>query len=267
MIELIKEKIRDNKNCNLSKDELIELYEINEKQEEALSYEYTEGRNNYEDFVKIFSSNYVARDISEINEDTIAYIGNLTINDYLPTFNLKYVYGDLIYNLNEIKRLENLEIVYKSASFENVHCLNELSNIEKIVSLFLDGVKEKDIDNIVFPDIVFMISLNGLKKAKNLAFPKSIRTISLKGLKDPKGLILPKELSGSLYLNGLEYAANLLLPDRIDMFLYLNSLKKLDDLVISDELNCELVCPLVDNDLYALKNKLSSKQKMFVYKK
>ena len=75
MIEEIKKKVKDNPYYDLSIAELIELSKL-----------------SYNELVDIFEKNFVAHTQNEIIIDTICYVGNLVINEELPTYNLKYIF-------------------------------------------------------------------------------------------------------------------------------------------------------------------------------
>ena len=113
MIEKIINKLNDNINCELSKEEIKLLYSIDFFDNKEL-YELEKKRNKaYEDLCKIYSLNLIACTPEEINENTNIYIGNLEINSNYPTYNLKYVYGDLyIEDLDNPIHFDNLEKVY-----------------------------------------------------------------------------------------------------------------------------------------------------------
>lgn len=160
MLEKIKEKIDRNANCKLTIEELKVLYEIDYSSNENL-YIYTERRNAYSDFIKLFGKEFVARTKEEITEDTICYVGNLYIDNKLPTYNLRYVYGELGYNIysiflvNELNleyiyNLENLEIVYGNALFDGVNADQTLDNLRKVYGrLYLESSSEYSLDELL----------------------------------------------------------------------------------------------------------------------
>ena len=96
MIEQIDNKLKKDINTSLSIEELKVLYGIDYNIDKSL-YKYTHERNIYNDLVKVFGEKYVARNESEINTDTICFIGSIIFDKKLPTYNLKYVYGGLYY--------------------------------------------------------------------------------------------------------------------------------------------------------------------------
>ena len=131
MLEEIKRKIINNNDCDLSIEELKILYEIDTTLYSDIS-EYREKRNNYEDFCKMFGSLHVAHSPQEINIDTIAYIGNLYVEEELPTYNLRYIYGNLYYDLDKIYNLENLELIFGNGLFVNLKNSKGLENLSII---------------------------------------------------------------------------------------------------------------------------------------
>ena len=112
MLEDIKKKIKDDTNCELSIDELIELNKI-----------------SYEELVEIFGKKHVARTPEEITIDTICYVGYLKIKEELPTYNLKYIFGKFIYEEENIINLENLCFIGNRFTFPNVKDLSDLSEL------------------------------------------------------------------------------------------------------------------------------------------
>ena len=144
MFEEIIDKLKNNINSELSIKELRDLYEIDSLTNIEFSL-YRNRRNNYNDLCKIFGKEFVARTSSEIDENTICYVGNLCIGELLPTYNLKYIYGYLSYNLNRFYNLDNLEIVYDSFSANNIETNERLDNLTRVY-----GIEINDIDEVVY---------------------------------------------------------------------------------------------------------------------
>ena len=111
--EIIK-KLRDN--SELSIDDLDKLYYF----------------NDYDTLVDIFGKEAVARNTQEITMDTICFIGDLIIDEKLPTYNLKYVYGMINYVLDKVCNLDNLIYVNDSVFFNNIKDANGLESLEYI---------------------------------------------------------------------------------------------------------------------------------------
>lgn len=130
------EKLKQNYNSDLSIEELKILYgvDIFDYQIYIDTEEYRQKRNMYEDLSKIYGKEHVARTPQEITEDTICFVGDVLIIDkILPTYNLRYIYGNLHYNLYEIYNLENLEKIYGSAWFELIKSAKGLENLIEIL--------------------------------------------------------------------------------------------------------------------------------------
>ena len=124
MLEDIKKKIKDDTNCELSIDELIELNKL-----------------SYEELVEIFGKKHIARTPEEITIDTICYVGYLKIKEELPTYNLKYIFGKLIYEEENIINLENLCFIGGDFTFYNVKDLSDLSELFENKEYMLYAVK------------------------------------------------------------------------------------------------------------------------------
>lgn len=126
MIEEIKEKIRKNPLCELSIRELDEIKKLDKSRD----------RSDFYELLKIFGKKYVAHTPEEITVDTIVYVGRLTINKALPTYNLKYIFGSLDYCATKIYNLENLCFVsrmFKILRFSEIDPL-EFETISNLVN-------------------------------------------------------------------------------------------------------------------------------------
>ena len=127
MINIIRNKLLKNSNSKLSIEELNILYGLDcDFIDELVECRYK--RDKYEDFCFIFDKNNVACTPLNINENTICYIGDLIIDKVLPTYNLKYIYG----NLNNSYGLDCLKKIGGSAFFNNLEDSNGLINLEEI---------------------------------------------------------------------------------------------------------------------------------------
>ena len=208
MIQTLINKLKIDFNCELTMEELKLLYYIDNKYINELE-QYRVKRDAYIDFVKLFGSKYVACKKEEINENTICFVGSLSIDKRMPTYNLKYIYGSLIYRLDEIYNLENLEIVYKVACFNSVHefegvdnlrmILGELSiglvnyvdlhEIEYVKKLILSSIE--DYNNLLLPSEVFDLRLNNINSLYGFEIPDSLKylrvgkRLSLRGIEVP----------------------------------------------------------------------------------
>lgn len=176
MLKDICKKMEIDPKCELTKEELNVLYEFD-------NYlgnldEYRNKRNNYLDFCKMFGQSYVAQALKEINENTIAYVGNLYIDEVLPTYNLRYVCGDIVYYLETIENFENLEMVYGDAYFDKISKYNGMENLRKItgrLSLYHMN-KENDLSTI---DYVSKLYISDLENAKGFILPQHLNKLFL----------------------------------------------------------------------------------------
>lgn len=158
--ELIK-KLNENINCDLSIEEIKLLYGIDyEYDEEFIEYQIDRD-NHFNDLSKIFDKKYITEDINDIDENTICFVGELTIDDNIPTYNLQYVYGE-IYIDYKYSNLDNLEKVYGDISIYNAdNNLDRLSNLEyhKVLLLYEEPDELGDIYDIKYIDNGELISL------------------------------------------------------------------------------------------------------------
>ena len=189
MFEEIKYKIYNDIDTDLNVDELKVLYGIDNVYSNANKELIIYRRKDiYLDFCKIFGKSHVARTTSSITEDTIAYIGDLTIEKKLPTYNLKYIYGSLNYRLDKIYNLENLEVIYRNANLRYIKCAEGLENLK----------------------LVGLIDCTNLENSEGLENLKYIQGVGLfPKLKIAKGLISLKEILGGANFTSLEYANGL----------------------------------------------------------
>ena len=75
---------------------------------------------------------YVVHTPKEINEDTICYVGDLEINEELPTYNLKYIFGNFNYKVDKIQYLENLCFISKYFTIVDDYYEPDLSDFIEI---------------------------------------------------------------------------------------------------------------------------------------
>ena len=258
MLEEIKRKIINNNDCDLSVEELKILYEIDTTLYCELS-EYRKKRNNYDDFCKMFGSLHVACTPQEINVDTIAYIGNLYTERALPTYNLRYLYGQLIYYSKKIKNLENLEIVYNNkldwtVKFDSIEKYEGLDNLRIVPELYFEYLygdvdmssieyvktllvnNNFDVFNIRWPQKIDNVHFNDLTLiSPNFEFPNNLEGLYLCNLKKIYDLKFPDNIK-ILNLMNLEKFENLELPGNLKK-LYIPSLDVIKGLTIYDDLN------------------------------
>ena len=165
MIEEIKAKLDSNIDSDLSIEELKILYD---KDNNIMYFKYKYKRNNYADFCKIFGKEHVACTPSSITEDTICYVDDLTIEKKLPTYNLKYVYGNIIYELQKVYNLENLELIMQDADFKYLKSAEGLENLEYIGrdAIFDSLEKAEGLENLEY--IGNGVFFNSLKSSVGL---------------------------------------------------------------------------------------------------
>lgn len=211
MLNTIIEKLKDNPRCVLTIDELKILYEINYNFDMDLS-DYRRNRNNYEDFVKMFGYDRVAKKKEDINVNTIAFVGDsLIIDTKLPTYNLKYVYAKLGYELDTLYNLENLEILY----FKCYFMIFKFDGLESLRRIF---------------HTVNFVKLNG---ENDLSSIERVDNLRLKSLRDATDFILPQNVHAlCLYGETLKNAKNLRLPDSLDSLFVMDNVNILRDLKI-----------------------------------
>ena len=125
-------KLKKDINCELDVDEIKKLYGI-DCNFDLRFIDYYKKRKMYKDLVKVFGDNHVACTTREITKDTICFVGSIFINEVLPTYNLRYIFGDLGYKLDKIYNLENLEKIYGIGQFKQLICALGLENLEEII--------------------------------------------------------------------------------------------------------------------------------------
>ena len=213
MIDDIIKKLEIDSNCELSVEELKTLYEIDTTIYMDLN-SYTEKRNNYEDFCKIFGKKCVARTSKDVNENTICYIGDLLLEYNMPTYNLRYVYGSIDCWFDEIKNLENLEVVYENVDFDYLKDYKNLDNLRKVGKKFsLNYVEKGDFYSLEYVNTLLLV---GVECAKDIIMPEYVNILWLPLLNTNKGLVLPKVLK-QLYILDEKILDNLELPESLEL--------------------------------------------------
>ena len=193
MFEDIKNKLEKDNNCNLSVDELKILYKVDISDYDTYQYmeisKYINDRNIYDDLVKVFGKKYVARTPNELNMDTICFVGSLTIKEIIPTYNLRYIYGDLYHYLENALNLENLELINGAGMFLNLKRTNGLENLEIIKG-------ETYFANIESAEGLNSLKITGLANFEKLRNSKGLENLEIingnanfKLLQNAKGLI------------------------------------------------------------------------------
>ena len=301
MLTNIYEKWIENKNTELTKEEIMFIYEFNHEIEgfgyikDSRIKEIIETRDKIKDYNTVF-------------KDTEQYDGNLNMSNFKNGTGLKFpniVNGNLnlsnlesvdkikfpeIINgnfiLNEIKSPLGLKLpkIMKSIELNGLTSINgiefpeivngdlllrnvkkiEDSKLPRIINGTLNLRDLLSIEGIEFPEIVNGdIILSSITSAKGMKFQERMKgALTLYSLIDTKGIEFPKEIGDFLDLNNLAIPKELKLPKVINGFLCLRKLETTDGLIIPDELECELVCPLANNDLNILKQMCKEKNKI-----
>ena len=265
MLEEIVRKLSLNIECELSIDELRILYSIDNNYMEYFN-ELINQRYDlwYEDFCRMFGKDKVALETEEINENTICYIGTLVVEEKLPTYNLRYIFGNFYYRLNYISNFENLEIVYGIVGIcwwinsldglENLRIVNELKIPKYNLEFNLDYVYKLVINNCDYLDMfspklirIDTIGIDGLKLKEgiervvidakyvsNLTIPGSVKRVEMGHLVSYNNLILNEGIE-ELNLWRMRNIDNLKLPDSIEV-LNLNNIKSLKNVTLPKNL-------------------------------
>ncbi len=213
MLTLIEAKNRDG--VELSKDELIFLYEINHLIEgfggdkDPRILKIIKKRNIKHDLQVIFDidEKNIAMDISQINSDT------------------KVFFGDIVYEIEDDK------ILLKSDEYDDfglvVHDINVPDFVLGNLSLpYLDSVKlpkivtgnfdifcPKFLNELVLPQVNTHLSVYGLANAKKIFIPnKTCYDINFYGLNSCDEIIFPEKIKGSLNMPNMTFASNSTLP-------------------------------------------------------
>jgi len=265
MLEEIVRKLSLNIECELSIDELIILYSIDNNYMEYFNELITQRYDLwYEDFCGIFGKDKVALEIEEINENTICYIGTLVVEEKLPTYNLRYIFGNFYYRLDNISNFENLEVVYGIVGIcfwinsldglENLRIVNELKIPKYNLEFNLDYVYKLVINNCDYLDMFSpkLIRINtigiddlklkeGIEKVvidakyvSNLIIPGSVKRVEMGHLVSYNNLILNEGIE-ELNLVLIRNIDNLKLPDSIEV-LNLNNIKSLKNVTLPKNL-------------------------------
>ena len=210
----------EHKSRELTIEELIFLYEIDEKIE-SFGYgkdprieEISKERNIKEDLAKVF--NCKPEQISNNRDDVLAG------KEFL------YFYGDL--NLDNLTSIEGIKLPQNIVGSLS---LSGLTSVKKLV--FPRTIKECLIlDNLISAEGLILpksigdyLDLSKLTSIKNSILPKSVGgSLDLNSLIliDNQDLVLPEVIRGNLLLSNLRYAYNLVLPEFIGHDLFLSHL-------------------------------------------
>lgn len=216
MIDKVLNKLRKDLNCDLTIEELRILYELDYLCEELRMYrDNREHKVHYNDFCKLFGSSFVACNPNEINQNTICYLGGLFVVDPLPTYNLKYIYGTLLYVSKKLANLENLEIVYLDAMINFIDKYEGLDNLKMVGNfLELNYIQEGDLSDIEY---VKSLGLANVETLKNIKFPSSVERLYFKRLESSDYFEIPNKLK---YISIPKELYPMNLPDNIEQSSY-----------------------------------------------
>ena len=229
MLQEIYDRNRNNINSELSIEELkliyIDCFDLDDH-DYYISTLIRENRDNYLDLQKLFGKEHVARNLNELNEDTICYVDNLIIINKLPTYNLKYIYGNLTYvPFDEIYNIENLEIIYGDANFDNIYNANGLENLRIIEGdaylIFLNNAE----DFISLTKVYGDINLPNLESSKGLDSLEFVGSDAiLPRLMEANHLTNLTRLNGNLLLNCITDSKGLEKLEYVEKKAYFNNL-------------------------------------------
>ena len=147
MKEELINKLDKDINCDLSDKEIELLYDDIE-----LFKKIRYNRDTYEDLCRIYDPKLIARTTDEINENTNIFDGDLIIYDNIPTYNLKYIYGNLSINGDMVLKnninLENLMRVFGNIETSPWN-VKSIKNTEKYINCLIDNLFNIDsyVDN------------------------------------------------------------------------------------------------------------------------
>ena len=154
MKEELINKLDKDINCDLSDKEIELLYDDIE-----LFKKIRYNRDTYEDLCRIYDPKLIARTTDEINENTNIFDGDLIIYDNIPTYNLKYIYGNLSINGDMVLKnninLENLMRVFGNIETSPWN-VKSIKNTEKYINCLIDNLFNIDsyvdiiINNFIF---------------------------------------------------------------------------------------------------------------------
>ena len=215
-------KWKNNNNIELSKGELVFLYEVETKivgfgfKEDPRIKEIMNTRNTKKDLAYVFECK--EEQVSVTNEDAlkegiICHHGDLKLDEMTTAENItfpKIINGSII--LKNIKKIKNVKFP------EIINGNIELNNLT-------------DAEGLEFPKkLNGNLYLNNLTNFKNLNLPIEVGTLFLNKITNAEGLKLPKIIRAALKLSSLTNADGLELPERIDQTLDLGKLTKANNL-------------------------------------
>ena len=228
---------KNKKGEELTKEELIFLYEINGKIEgfgfgqDPRIKEIREKRNIKSDLSFIYSidENNIATSLSGFNKDTVVYYGDFVLlkvsNKNLK--NLKVILGDADFGeLESARGLDNLQIIGGYASFRSLRSAKGLNNLQRIGgdAIFLNLKSAEGLNSL--QGIGSNANFKSLKSAEGLNNLQIIGgAANFSNLKSAEGLGSLQEIGSTAHFDSLESAEGLSSLQKIGFFAYFNNLK------------------------------------------
>lgn len=212
MLEELVNKLEKDIYCELSKEEIKLLYGIDCKFDDRFKY-CLSYRNIYEDLLKVFDKKLIAKTQKDINENIVVCLSDITIDKSIPTYNLKYIFGNLFYELKNINNLENLEVVYgdfrltKISSYDGLDNLRDVLGFIEICSLN-NNLDLSDIEfetnflfeiyygnyELVYPNKVKSILINNLNNSSKCKLPEDLDYLKIENVECIRDFKFPKNL-------------------------------------------------------------------------
>ena len=253
---------KHNNNEELTKEELIFLYELNSKIEgfgwhsDPRIEEIKRKRNVFSDiaYVLDIKPTQIANDLSCLDEDTVVYYGDLFIHDSYPNLpNLKIVTGECcFYSLRNAKGLNNLEYIGKDASFGSFSNLNGLEKLKYIGGNAYFQILEKA-DNLKSLKYIggnlhftYLEDCNGLENLEYIG-----KEAYFESLESAVGLKNLKYIGEYAHFDSLQDVGNILSAN-IGRVIYLRSIEELDPRLIPDPLTYTII--LANNTIISPEN-------------
>ena len=237
LLKVIYNKFQNNK--ELSKDDLIFLYELNNKID-GFGYandprinEILLPRNKKKDLAYILDckEEQIILTDREFNDDEniIYYEGNINRPELVEANGIafpKYIGKDLM--LKNAKKIVNVK--FPSHIFKDFHLpfvkLIENSNLPEYVGGSMHMTDIENLKDLVFPKIVGeFLFLNNVKTAVNVVLPECVNEVLfLQGLEYAENLVLPQRVGCNVCFLNLESPEGLIFPEKLTYNVYLKEL-------------------------------------------
>ena len=219
----------------LTKEELIFLYEINDK---ITGFGYDKDQRINE----ILDKRNKRKDLSIVLNCDLRQIG--FTEDDLFNNQLVYYYGNIDFQDYETLKLLNYNLPNYIRGWLDLEGLTSCEGLilPKSIGDYLDLRGLKMVDRLVLPEkIGGYLDLHRLTFAKELILPKEIGgTLDLSKLTSADRLIMPKSVGGFLNLSKLTFIESLTLPQYIDGSLLLTNLRTFKNLTFPQKVGATL---------------------------